>query len=81
MQATVGTKYQIVIPKEVRKKIRGLDPGNKVTIRKVDDSTVIIKTEEKNWLERTRGMMKQAWKDIDTTRYLEGLKDEWDKKS
>jgi len=77
---TVGTKYQIVIPKEVRKKIKGIRPGAKVGVYPVNGETVAIKTEPKNWLERTRGMMAEAWKGIDTTKYLEDLRNEWDKK-
>lgn len=77
---TVGAKYQIVIPKEVRKKIKGLRPGDKVGIYSVDQGTVTIKAEPKNWLERTRGMMTEAWKGIDTTRELEKMRDEWDDK-
>lgn len=76
---TVGTKYQIVIPKDVRKKIKGLKPGDKVGIYSVDQETVTIKAEPKNWLERTRGIAKEAWKGIDTTKYLEDLRNEWDR--
>lgn len=79
-QVTVGTKYQIVIPKEVRKKVQGLKPGAKVGIYATDKSSITINAEPKNWLERTRGMMKEAWKDIDTTKYLEDLRNEWERK-
>lgn len=77
---TVGTKYQIVIPKEVRKKIKGLRPGSKVGLYAVDETTATIKTNPKSWVERTRGIAKEAWKGIDTTKYLEDLKNEWDRK-
>lgn len=80
-QVTVGRKYQIVIPKEVRKKVKGLKPGSKVVVKKTDEETITIKTYEKNWLERTRGIAKEAWKGIDTTKYLEDLRNEWDRKS
>lgn len=80
-QVTVGPKYQIVIPKAVRKKINGIKPGAKVMIGKVSGDTITIKTNPKNWLERTRGMMKDAWKGIDTTKYLDDLRNEWDQKA
>lgn len=80
-QVTVGTKYQIVIPKEIRKKIKGLKPGAKVMIAQDGKDAIKIKAEQKNWLERTRGMMTEAWRGIDTTKYLEDLRNEWDKKS
>ena len=76
---TVGSKYQIVIPKEVRKKIKGLRPGAKVGIYPQEEDTLTVKTEPENWLERTRGMMTEAWKGIDTTAEVEKMRDEWEK--
>ena len=79
-QATIGTKYQIVIPKEVRRKIKGLRPGSKVSVGKLDENTIAIKTEPTNWVERTKGMMTEAWKGIDTTTELEKMRNEWEVK-
>ena len=80
-QVTVGAKYQIVIPKEVRKNIKGIRPGAKVSVHSVDKDTVTIKTNPTSWVERTRGIAKDAWRDIDTTKYLEDLRNEWDRKA
>lgn len=77
---TIGPKYQVVIPKEVRKKLKGIKPGNKIALGAVDENTATIKTEPQNWVEKTRGIAKDAWKGINTTKYLEGLRDEWDRK-
>lgn len=77
MQVTVGSKYQIVIPKEVREKITGFRPGSKVSVHALGKDAVTIKTDPKNWLEATRGIAKDAWKDIDTTKYLEDLRNDW----
>lgn len=79
-QVTVGTKYQIVIPKEVRKKIKGLRPGSKVKIYSPDESTVSIKVVPQDWVERTYGMMTEAWKDIDPIAELEKMRDEWEER-
>ena len=79
-QVTVGAKYQIVIPKEVRKKIKGIRPGAKVVVYPNNRNTMTIRTEANNWGERTRGIAKDAWKGIDTTKYLEDLRNEWDRK-
>lgn len=78
-QVTVGTKYQVVIPKEVRRKIKGLKPGSKVSVHSVDEKTLTIKTEPKSWVERTSGLMKDAWKDIDPIAELEKMRDEWER--
>lgn len=79
-QVTVGSKYQVVIPKEVRKKMKGLKPGSKVVVESLDEQTITVKRVEKNWVERTRGIAKATWKGIDTTQYLEGLRNEWNHK-
>lgn len=77
---TVGTKYQIVIPKEVRKKLKGLKPGSKVGLHVVDETTATIRAEPKNWVDRTYGMMAGAWKDIDPIREVEKMRDEWEER-
>lgn len=76
---TVGTKYQIVIPKEARKKLKGLKPGNKVSVYVKADNTISIKPEPKSWVEQYGGIAKEAWKGIDTTKYLEKLRNEWER--
>ena len=77
---TIGSKNQIVLPKEVRIKIKGLKPGKKVMVYPLNDNTVAIKVDTKNWAERTFGTMKDAWKDVDTTKYLDQLRNDWDEK-
>lgn len=77
---TIGTKNQIVLPKEVRKKIKGLKPGNKVIIYPLDEDTVAIKVDHNNWVEDTLGVAAEAWKGLDTTKYLDDLRNEWGKK-
>lgn len=79
-QVTVGPKYQIVIPKSVRRKIKGLKPGSKVSVKAVDDETVKIKTEPEKWLERTYGLMSDAWRGVDTEAELKKIKNEWEER-
>lgn len=79
-QVTIGTKNQIVLPKEVRKKIKGLKPGNKVMVYPLSKDTVAIKVNEKSWLESSYGIAKDAWKDIDPIAELEKMRNEWDDK-
>lgn len=77
---TIGTKNQIVLPKEVRKKIKGLKPGKKVMVYPIDKDTVGIKVSDKSWVERSYGIAKDAWKDIDPIKELEKMRKEWDEK-
>lgn len=79
-QVTVGSKYQIVIPKKVRSGMRGLRPGGTVSVGKLDDNTIAVKTEPTDWVQRTKGMMTEAWKGIDTTAELEKMRNEWEEK-
>jgi AbrB family looped-hinge helix DNA binding protein len=76
-QVTIGTKNQIVIPKEVRQRIKGLKPGNKVSIYSIDDSTIAIKVTPQDWIKSTYGVMEKAWKDIDPIAELERMRNEW----
>ena len=80
-QVTVGTRYQIVIPKEVRRKIKGLRPGSKVMVKTGNKNTITIIAQNKDWLAQTRGMMKEAWKDIDPIAELEKMRNEWEHKT
>lgn len=74
---TIGTKNQIVLPKEVRAKISGLKPGRKVMVYPINSNTVAIKVDTQSWAEKTEGIAAKAWSKINTTKYLEKLRDEW----
>lgn len=76
---TVGSKYQIVIPKEVRKKLKGITPGAKVAISASKNKLEVVPKQD-NWVERTRGIMKNAWKDIDPAAEIDKMRDEWEEK-
>lgn len=77
---TVGPKYQIVIPKKVRKKVKGLKPGAKVAVKSVGENTVTLNTQEVKWSDRTYGLMKDAWKGIDPEQEIDKMRDEWEEK-
>lgn len=40
---TVSPKYEIIIPKEVREKIKGIKPGAKMRIHVQDSNTLLLK--------------------------------------
>jgi len=77
VEATVGTKNQIVIPKEIRQQIKGLKPGSKVKIYSLDKNTVAMKLEPSDWVAETYGMMKEAWADIDPIEEVRKMREEW----
>lgn len=78
---TVGSKYQVVIPKEVRKKIKGIMPGSKVKISAEGNQTVKIQTQKKNWSDQNYGAFRKYWKGIDPIAEVEKMRNEWDEKS
>ena len=79
MIVTVSDKYQLVVPKEARKKL-GLKPGQKVRVKNVDDNTITFEREPtmQELLAKGRGTMKRTpWqqKDIDATVWLRQERD------
>lgn len=74
---TIGTKNQIVLPKEVRRKINGLQPGNKVKIYSLTNQSLIIKVDTQNWLENSYGLMKKAWNTINPIKEAHQTREEW----
>lgn len=80
-QITIGTKNQVVIPKAVRSKVKGFRPGSKVNIVSVDEATIVLKKVEEDWVEKTSGIAAEAWKGIDSTKFLQNLRDEWERKN
>lgn len=79
-QATIGTRYQVVIPKAIRRRMKKLVPGTKVNIKQINEDTLVIQTDPLSWIERTHGMMTEAWKNIDPIKELEKSRDEWEEK-
>lgn len=78
---TIGSKYQIVIPKEVRKKIKNLKPGGKVGVYTHDEGkSITIDLDPQSWVDRTYGMMKDAWKGTDPIAEIEKMRDEWEER-
>ncbi len=75
--ATIGTKNQIVIPKEIRRKVAGFTAGRKVAVYPIDRNTLAIKIPQDNWLEGSYGAMKKAWQNIDPIKELEKMRNEW----
>lgn len=76
-QVTIGTKNQVVLPKEVRQKIKGLKPGRKVKIYPLNDTSIVIKLDTLSWIDSSYGLMKKAWNSINPIHELNRIKEEW----
>jgi len=61
MQVTVSDKYQVVIPKDARKKL-GIKPGQKVSVKSVNNDTITFRREPtmKELLDQGKETMKNT---------------------
>lgn len=77
---TVGPKYQVVIPKKAREIAKRIKPGRKIIVTPIDEWSVKlgVRPTAEEWVEATLGMDKESWKDVDSTEYLNKLRDEWE---
>jgi len=78
-QAIIGSRYQVVIPKKVRRVAKSLTPGVKAQVEPLDEWSVRISVRPKvaEWLKATRGIGKGLW-GKNSTKYLSNLRDEWE---
>jgi len=76
MQTLVSTKYQVVIPKEARRKI-GLKPGQKMDVEVTENRIVLSKTKGKSgdYYKKLGGLWKSS---EDIEKYLEEQDRAWE---
>lgn len=73
--ATIGSKYQMVIPKEIRWEMN-LRSGDKLYLEAVDDNTINLTVPQKNWADQNYGALKKYWKEINMVKEVEKIRDE-----
>ncbi|MER3447095.1 MAG: AbrB family transcriptional regulator [Candidatus Dadabacteria bacterium] len=66
----VGPKYQVVIPKELRKKLR-IKPKDKVLVEEIEGMVIVI-PKPKSFTGFLKGLGKEVWEGEDTTDYVKG---------
>ncbi len=76
-QAIIGSKNQIVIPKEIRERVIGMRPGRKIIVYPLDQNTVALKVSQNSWLESSYGAMAKTWKNLNVIKQLEKMRNEW----
>lgn len=90
MSVKVSKKYQVVIPKAVRKQV-SIKPGQKLTVKAGKDGSIVLKTESAKkvdsldeWIEKYAGVIKTsetAWgkAGMDAAEWIRKQRDEeWD---
>lgn len=72
----VGPKYQVVIPKELRKKL-GIKPSDKVLVEEIEGVVIVI-PRPKSFTNFLKGLGKEVWKGEDATDYVRRERKSWD---
>jgi len=73
----LSSRYQVVIPKEVRKRL-GLHGGDQLAVE-VDGEKVVLRPRPKNYTNYTLGLGKKVWQGIDATEYVRKERESWEK--
>ena len=74
--ATVGKRYQVVIPLKERNKLN-IRPNSKVEVTAEGDKLVIYPISPASY----RGIGRDLTEEIDATDYVEKLRNEWEERS
>ena len=80
IQTIVSTKYQVVIPKEVRKKIK-ITPGQRMNVHVAGEQVILAPAQTKSdwkWPGDYLKKLKNPWEGIDSEKYLEKERNSWD---
>ncbi len=72
--STLSNKYQVVIPKAIRKGLN-LRPGQKLRVTKTKDGSIVLST--RSSLDEFVGSVKGVWGDS-PVEYIRKQRDEWD---
>lgn len=77
-KAKISTKYQIVIPKNIRDAVDNVKPGNEVYVSVKDSDSIEIEVKKTSWVDKYSGKLPQNYYDKDPTEYISDLREEWD---
>ncbi|MBI3335699.1 MAG: AbrB/MazE/SpoVT family DNA-binding domain-containing protein [Candidatus Portnoybacteria bacterium] len=74
-QSKISSKYQLVLPKEVRKKL-GLSKGSRLSFYATKRWAILLPYPE-DWTEHGWGLGKRVWKGIDPLEYIRQERVSW----
>ena len=75
MIVRVGPKYQVVIPSEIRQRIK-IKPQDEVLVDIIGDVVIII-PKPASFTDFIIGLCKEVWEGIDTKDYLRKERESW----
>lgn len=79
LQSSLSSKYQTVIPASIRRRLK-LDAGDKILWRVVEihgQPKALAESKPARWSQYSRGLDASLWKDVNITRYIDNLRQEW----
>jgi len=76
---TISAKYQVVIPREIRKLIK-IKPNEEVDIS-VDKKgeTILVKPKKGNWTKYMKALDQKTWQGVDVDKYIEEERKAWER--
>lgn len=74
--AQISNKFQVVIPKEIRQRLK-LQPHDTLFFL-LDGDTIIIRPKPKSFTKTLRGLHKAVWVDVDVDTWLNEERAAWE---
>ena len=71
----LSAKYQIVIPREVRRRL-GLEAGDGLLVE-VRDNSIVLVPRPRSYAKRLRGLHKEVWGNVDARAYAREERKGW----
>jgi AbrB family looped-hinge helix DNA binding protein len=79
--AKLSQKYQIVVPREVRRKMK-LHAGMRLAVYPVDERKALLLKHPENYAAGLRGLGKEVWRTLGgAASYIKKERGSWDRKS
>jgi len=79
-KSKISTKYQIVIPKEVRLVVSDVKPGTEVYITPIDKRSMRVELKTKSWADEVRGIVPPGTYGPDPVKYVRKIRDEFEER-
>jgi len=71
----VSRKYQVVIPKRVRRALN-IGCGDELVVS-VKDGQILMRPKPKRYVDYMRGLYKEVWRGVEATEHIEGEREAW----
>ncbi|RLI25704.1 AbrB/MazE/SpoVT family DNA-binding domain-containing protein [Candidatus Bathyarchaeota archaeon] len=71
----VSRKYQVVIPKRVRRALN-IGCGDELIVS-VKDGQILMRPKPKRYVDYMRGLYKEVWRGVEATEHVEGEREAW----